>query len=410
MDIHIARQPIFDRSSGVSGYELLFRDGPTNRCPDAGDARATSNVIIDSLTVPRLDTLSQGRDLYFNVTRDFLLNDSLTVLPHERTVLEILETVDIDDRLLTACRGLRELGYRIALDNFDFRPERMPLLSVADIIGVDILECDAEAHARLARKHGAPTNLLLAEKVETKEAFEQALELGYDLFQGYFFAQPTVVPGKVIPTSLAGYFALLKEVHRIDIDFNTFCDIVEREIGLTYKLLRHVNSAAFGFRGCVSSVRQAVLLLGHREVRRWSSLIAFAGIAEGESEELLVMALLRARFCELLAPLIRMNQRTDDLFLAGMFSVIDVILGCPMKVILQELPIPSDVSSAILDRSGPIGRALDLVISYSQGDWKRFSRLAAQMSLDESIVLPLYEAALQFCQSSMGAVSSRRAA
>ena len=236
------------------------------------------------------------------------------------------------------------------------------------------------------------------------------MELGFDLFQGYFFAHPSIVPGRIIPTSRLGYLQLLREINQRNLDCAGLCAVVEREIGLTYKLLRHVNSAAFGFRGCVSSVRQAILLLGEREVRKWASLIAFAGISDEEPEELLVTALLRARFCELLAPVVHLRQRSDDLFLAGLLSVIDVLLGCPMKEVLAELPIPSDVTRAVLDRSGPIGWTLDLAISYSQGDWKDFSALVAQLSLDESSIPAFYASAVEFCRENMGSIADRNAA
>lgn len=410
MDVYIARQPILDRASTVSGYELLFRTGLEDFCPQVDHDRASSCVITESLFLPRLHLLGNGKDLYFNVTREILVGGYLTMLPAGQSVIEMLETVPPDDEVLRACRDLREKGYRIALDDFAFEPERMRLLDVADIVKVDLLSCDAERALALSRtKRGAPP-ILLAEKVETRETYKRTLDLGYDLFQGYFFARPTIVSGRDIPASRLGYLQILREVNRRELDCQSICDIVEREIGLSYKLLRYINSAHFGFRGAVKSIRHAVLLLGQREIRRWASLIALAGIAEDESEELLTMALLRARFCELVAPSLGLDHRSDDLFLAGLFSMIDAILACPLEEILEDIPIGADVAAALLRRAAPLGPVLDLVIAYSHGDWAEFSERAGQLGLSERDVPLLYESAVEFCRVNMGSIALDRAA
>lgn len=410
MEVYIARQPILDRASSVIGYELLFRKGKGNFCPDVNCDRASSSVIIESLFLPRFDLLRSGKDIYFNVTRELLVGGYLTMLPAERTVIEVLEHVPADDDVVRVCAELRAKGYRIALDDYQFEPERLPLLDVADIVKVDLQLMDpGEALDLSRRKKGAPPKLL-AEKVETQDAYRRAMDLGYDFFQGYFFAHPTIVSGRDVPASRMGYLQILREVNRRELDCSALCEVVEREIGLSYKLLRYINSAHFGWRGQVSSIRHAVLLLGQREMRCWASLIALAGIAENEPEELLTMALLRARFCELVAQSSGMAHRTDDLFLVGLLSMIDAILACPLDEILEDIPLAADATQALLHRDGPMGGVLDLVVSYSQGEWERFSERAASLEIPESEIPSLYESAVEFCRINMGSIALDRAA
>lgn len=410
MDVHIARQPILDRSSAVQGYELLFRDGPKNATPFIGPEHASSHVIVNSLFFPRIDVLRHGKDAFFNVSRELLVSDCLTALPKAHTVLQILDSVDVDRDVIAACRALKSEGYRLALDRFGFQKDRMPLVEFADVIKVDPASSDPRMCAATAKQSILPGTRLLVEKVNSKEMYKRFLELGYDLFQGYFFAQPTIVKGRDIPTSQMAYMEILREVNRHDLDSSAICSIVEGEVGLSYKLLRYVNSAGFGWQGAISSIRHAILLLGQNEVRRWATLIALAGISSDEPEEIIVMSLVRARFCELLAPLVDLGHRSDDLYLAGLFSMIDVALGCPLDEAFTDMPIDPEVKNAIVRGEGLMGKILRTAVSYSEGDWETFSSLSNELSILENDVPGLYDSALDFCHGRMGVIQLDRAA
>jgi c-di-GMP-related signal transduction protein len=410
MDVHIARQPILDRSSAVQGYELLFRGGRKSAPPLLGNEQASSHVIVNSLFFPRIDVLRHGKDAFFNVSRELLVSDCLTALPKAHTVLQILESVAVDRDVLAACRALKNEGYRFALDRFCFQRDRMPLVEFADVIKVDPILSDPRECAVVAKKSIHPGTRLLAEKVNSKEMYKRLLDFGYDLFQGYFFAQPTIVKGRDIPTSQTAYMQILREVNRRELDSSAICSIVEGEVGLSYKLLRYVNSAGFGWQGAISSIRHAILLLGQNEVRRWATLIALAGISTDEPEEIIVMSLVRARFCELLAPLVDLGHRSDDLYLAGLFSMIDVALKCPLDEAFHDMPIDPEVKNAIVRGDGLMGKILRAAVSYSEGDWETFSKLANELSILENDVPGLYDSALDFCNGRMGVIQLDRAA
>lgn len=402
MDVHVARQPILDRRSQVVGYEMLFRDGVSDSCNAIDGFRASASVITNTLFLPCLDFLRSGRDAFFNVSAELILNGCLYALPTRHCVFEILETVEATREVLEACQMLGAHGYRIALDDFAFEPTRTPFLQVADYVKVDVQATDPARCAALAREMIRPETLLLAEKVETHDSLRQLLDLGYDLFQGYYFARPTIVTGRKIPTSQLAYLQVLQEINRPEIDSHALREIVEREAGLSYMLLKHVNAACFGWREPVHSIQHAILVLGETDIRRWATLIALAGTSKDQPVELIVLALLRARFCELLAEPARQEDRSDDLFLVGLFSLMDTVLNCSKEDALANLPVDPDVKAAILDRSGPLGGILDLAISYTEANWGRSSALAEAQGIPEEVIPQIYETSLDFCTSKFG--------
>lgn len=397
MDAFIARQPILDRKQKVYGYELLFRSGLEDFFDHPDPDQATSKVIADSLLLPGLDQLTNGLPAFVNVTRDLLVSDGICLLPAARTGVEVLECVEPDDEVLDACRRLKGKGYVLALDDYVAGSPWEAHLDLADIVKVDVLESTYEERSALARrfKHGGPR--LLAEKVETQAMHEETRGLGYELYQGYFFARPTTLSARDIPMSQLHHVQLLREIHRPGLDFDALEEIIEHEVGLSYKLLRYINAAFFGWRGTVESIRHALMLLGEREIKNWASVVVMAGMASDKPDELVTQALIRGRHCERLAGPAGLAPRAHDLFLMGAFSLIDAMLDVPLPRVLREIPIAGDVKEALLGEPGPLRDVFTVVVAYAAGDWALVAERAGRLGLEEGVIAAGYVEALQWC-------------
>ena len=323
MDIFVARQPIFNQQQEVYAYELLYRSGINKfySCLD-GD-QASSEVITNSFLLIGLETLTRGKKAFINFTKNLLEDEVAILLPQEHIVIEILQDIEPDEKTLQACKKLKEMGYRLALDDFVYDDKFIPLIELADIIKVDFLTTDEEERGALVQRIGLQKNSFLAEKVETREDFVQAVEMGYSYFQGYFFSKPLIVASRDIPSFKLTYIKILQEIHKPEIDFDQLEKLIKTDVSLSYKLLKFINSLAFGFYSEIRSIKQALTILGEKEIRKWLSLISLQSVGKNKPDELMITALCRARFCELIASRVGLGDRSSDLFLLGMFSVID---------------------------------------------------------------------------------------
>jgi c-di-GMP-related signal transduction protein len=297
----LARQSIFDSGRVAYGYELLFRSGPENRY-DAVQADMAAASSVDNILLFGMERLIPGCRAFLNCTRDFLIRDFATMLPKDRVVLEILETVPMDDEVHDACRRLKQAGYQIALDDFEGRPDWKPLVALADYIKVDLLATSPAAQLRLAQTY-LPMNIrLVAEKVETYDDFHRTRGWGYAYFQGYFFSRPEMLTRGDIPPNQMNYLLVLQAANRAQMDIDEVSARIKAEVSLSFRLLRYLNSPAFPLVVEVRSIPHALALLGERGTRKWVSLIAVTGLASGKPAELAALPLIRAQFCELLAP------------------------------------------------------------------------------------------------------------
>ena len=406
MDLFIARQPIFTVKQAVYAYELLFRSGPANVFPDVDHNHASARVIADSLFNLGLQTLTGGKLAFINMTRDLLLGDYAVLLPRDEIVIEVLETVTPDAKVVEACRRLKATGYMIALDDFVGKAEMAPLIALADIIKVDFLATRKAERLALVKRYAPRGVCLLAEKVETQEAFREAADLGYTYFQGYFFAKPAVMQATAAPEFRLTYLTLLQETVKPDLDLRRIAAVIGRDVTLSYKLLRFINSAFFGLRRSIASIPEALALLGEREVKRWASLLGLACLGANKPAELVVEAALRARFCEGMAPAAGLVHYTEELFLLGLFSLIDAILDRPLENLLQELPIPSMVKATLLGEASPLKDVYDCVLAYVAGDWASLSIQMDRLQLDEEEVPRRYREAVAWAQQALRAGDS----
>jgi EAL and modified HD-GYP domain-containing signal transduction protein len=368
-ELAVARQPILDAELNVLGYELLFQ------APDSHEARApegqaaTSRLIVESFMDIGLDELVGAQMATITVPRDFLMRVRPLPLPAERVAIQLLAQQLVDDKLLAVLREVVADGFPIVLDDFRHSPATEPLLALASTVKLDVMAFSdeelSEQVSQLRERH--PTLQLLADNVEGRADFDRAQALGFDAYQGYFFAQPALAHGHGVPTQCLGALSAVASLTAID-DFESLEEVVSRDVGLSLRLLRYANSAAVFLPRRVDSVREALMIMGARQVRRWATVMLLAGTPDAP-HQLLITGLARARTCQLLAEGGN-EQLVDRSFTVGMFSVVDALVDAPMADVLATLPFSDDVVEALQERSGPLGQLLDAVVAYERGDFE----------------------------------------
>jgi c-di-GMP-related signal transduction protein len=384
---YVARQPVFDGDKRVFGYELLFRDDMENVFHDV-DPDMASRALVDSSLLVGLDILCDGRRAFLNCTRDTLISGLITLLPSHSTVVEILESVPADIEVMKACRRIKEAGYLIALDDFVSNDPREPLAEIADILKVDLKLTTFEERAALIKKHGPWRCRMLAEKVENHAEFLEAREQGFVYFQGYFLRRPEMMETHDIPSNAINYLRMLHAVSRPDLDVAELETLIKTELSICYRLLRYMNSARFGFKSEIHSVRHALTILGDTEVRRWVGLIATVGAAQDKCSDLVLCALVRGRFGELLSPLVPHGE--SDLFLMGLLSMLDVILEMPVSAIMDKIPLDGETKAALRGEPSLLRPIYQLMLAHESGEWEATRGICDTLHLDADTVAASY--------------------
>src|SRR5579864_953053 len=391
----IARQPILNRRREVFAYELLFRSGIQNCCQAVNLDQASASMLDTSFMIG-LNKLTGGQRAFVNCPRDFLLLDYISLFPRDMVVIELLETIKPDASVVDACRKLKHDGYLLALDDFEDTPDWAPLIGIADFIKVDFRLTNRAQQQALVARYAEKGIHMLAEKVETQQEFSEAMQMGYSLFQGYFFCRPEIVQQRAIPTSKLAYLELLGAAMAPEFDVQELASKIKHEPSLTFKLLRYLNSAAFALRGEIQSIPHALSLLGEHELRKWIAVVSVGVMAGGKPDELMTVPLVRGRFCELLAPLAGMPGHANDLFLMGLLSGMDAILDQPLDSILAELPVRGEIKDALLARTGMYWQLLELATAHERADWEKVSVLASETEMNEEKVSALYVSAVDW--------------
>jgi len=400
-EVLVARQPIFNRRLEVVAYELLHRSSRENRFQEEDAAKATSGVIANPLLTFGLDRLVSAGRAYINFDQATLADGLATVLPTERVVIEILETVPQTDDLIRACAGLREKGYLLALDDFVCESGYERLLELADIIKVDFRQTAPSEQERLVRCYAPRGIQMLAEKVERPEEFDRARDLGYGLFQGFFFSRPRIIASKEVPGFKLNYLRLLQEVNRSQLDFERIEEILKSEPAMVHKLLRYVNSANFGWRAEIESIRHAMTLLGETGVRKWVSLVTLSCLAGDKPQELVVDSVVRGRVCERLSQRTGLGHRAGEMFLLGMFSLIEAVLDRPMAAILEGVHLSEDVRATLLaspSAPGRISSLLNLAAALDRADLRRVEICATELGLTIASVQNVYLESVEWAE------------
>lgn len=396
MEVCVARQAIFDCNKVVVAYELLFRSNKNiNKFISIENSNPTLKVIKNSFSVIGLDKVTEGKRAFINFDEELIKSGFIETCPKESIAVEVLESVKPDNIIIECCKKLKEKGYIIVLDDFSYKEEFEELMEYVDIIKVDFLVTKGKERKEIINMIKNKKIKFLAEKVETEEEYKEAIRYGYTYFQGYFFCKPVIILGKDISGYKFTYMNLIKELNKEDVDIKNIENLIKNDVLLSYRLLKSVNSAYYGMRKEVTSIANAIMIIGIKELKKWIFIITLQNIGENSIEELIKMSLIRASFGELLSKKVSTKISSFDAFLAGMFSLIDALMNVPLENILSELPISEDVKDALLGNENMIYNLLKLIIMYEKGEWKEVSDLAVNFGLDEEFISNCYLESIQ---------------
>ena len=392
---YVARQPIFDREEKVFGYELLFRDGLENAFN--GDNDEASRATLDRTLLMGLDVLCDGRRAFVNCTRDTLIKGLVTLLPSTTTVVEVLENVPPDPDVVAACRSLKEAGYMLALDDYVADDPREALVEMADILKVEMQLTTEAQRIELIKRFGPWRCRMLAEKIETWADFVRARDQGFVYFQGYFFRRPELVSTHEMPANRLNYLRMLQEVSHPELELSELEKLIKAEASVCYRLLRYLNSARFSFQSEIHSVRHALSILGERDVRRWVRLIAAVGAGQEKTSDLVLSAMVRGRFGELVAP--RVAHGESDLFLLGLLSLIDAMMEMPMAEVLEKIPLDHATKAVLLGQPSELRPVFQLMLALESGEWDAAAQLSRDLEMDPEEVAGFYWQAQQWARA-----------
>jgi EAL and modified HD-GYP domain-containing signal transduction protein len=397
----MARQPILNVRQEVAAYELLFRTGWENAF--SGDDDGSTRQIIDNILVLGARTLCSDTLAFINCTREALTGELVTLLPPEFIVLEVLESIEPDAEIISACRSLKAMGYRIALDDFVLRKGIGPMIELADYIKVDFLASGRKARKQIRSALSGCGAALLAEKIEDQEAFSVALAEGYQYFQGYFFSRPTMLARDEVPLSQLNIIRLLAALSMAPLDRREVERLVLADAPLCFRLMRLVNSAIYGMRGNVQSVERALVVVGEDEFRKLATVALAGSLGHRGSHALLSLSLQRARFCELLAS--HLQQDPIEQYLVGLLSLLDAILQAPMSSLVDLLPLQAPVRAALLGECNATSMSLCIAKSYETGDWDTSAASHQLSSLGPDLINGLWIDAANWAEAALPARS-----
>ena len=399
MELHVARQPIFDASKTVIAYELLHRDSRLVNEYAAQDAdQATSSVLTSSFLTLGLDTLTEGKMAYVNFTQYLLTQGIPTLLPQEQLGIELSpEILYHEDALQAACQ-LKAAGYTIALDGFTKEHIGCAAMGLADIIKINVQCVSTEEQIALLDIKGAGKIRYLAKNVECDAAFDAARRMGYALYQGYFFAHPVIYTANTIPVSRLGYIQLIRAVNEERPDFQNIVVAIENDVAMSLETVKLVNSAYFARRYKIHSVKQAIVTLGIEGVRKWVALSTLTKLGKNKPDVLVSSSLIRSKFLELVAKAMGQSNRAPEFYMLGLFSLLDALTGCPFEQILSSLNISDEVKAVLTqgEKFSALANAYGLMLSYERGRWPEAGNFAQSLNLSMSTVADIYISALRW--------------
>jgi c-di-GMP-related signal transduction protein len=392
MDIFVARQPIFNTKKEVVAYELLYRNSRVNAFGGVDGDTATSTLITNSLLVLGLDTLTQNKKAFINFTLTHLKEETPLLFSKDALVVEILEDVKVDENLIEICKNLKKSGFVIALDDFiaESMEKYREIYPYVDIVKVDFMKSTTLDQEQIVATLKSYKLTFLAEKVEKESEFLSAKSQGYELFQGYFFSKPIIVDGKAITPSKFAQFQLLNELSQSEPDVDVLTQITQRDLSISYKILRLVNSAAFRRTSEIKSIKQALVFLGLKELQKWMSFVIVQDLGADQPEELVWLVFVRAKFGESITKVIGCSDRESEVFLMGLFSCIDVFFNRPIEEVITKLPLASDVKDALMGKDNKLSTILKTVISYEKGEWETFADSSLKLRLERQKAIELY--------------------
>ncbi|WP_209124758.1 EAL and HDOD domain-containing protein [Alkalihalobacillus sp. BA299] len=395
MEVFLARQPILTKNQQVFGYELLYRNNLLENFSLIDDEQATLEVINSFIQIG-IDDLSEGKPCFVNFTYKLLQNDIPTCFSPSTIVVEILETVDITNEVIDICRRLKVKGYKLALDDFDMINNSVNLdkiLRIVDIVKIDVQKTSREQQLQLVKLLKKYNVELLAEKVETRDEYERCLQNGYEYFQGYYFSKPVILSTNDLVAQYNSFFTIMDELSKPSPDIDKIAFMIERDISISYKLLKLINSPLFGRLNEIKSIKQAIVLLGLKELSKWIYVLYIrntATIHTNTSDEVIKMCLTRARTSELIAVKIGKGVESSSYFLTGLLSLIDTVLKQPIERVMDQLPLGQEIKDTIIGIRSPYSDVHRLVMSIEKGDWPEISKISERIKIDQSELSNIY--------------------
>ena len=396
MDQYIARQPILNVHKRLYAYELLYRGAEPYTLKDVSGNRATASLLSSTFLTRGIDEISGMRPCFINFTQDLIERNLPAAFPKGQIVIEILEDVEPSKKVMSVCRKLHEDGYKIALDDFVYKRKFEPLLEIADIIKIDVRLTPLDTITRTLHRLNKYKVKLLAEKVETIADFEKANKLGFTYYQGYFFSKPERIEIRELSSVKVNLLRLLAEVTRKETTMEKLRDIISIDIAISYKLMRFLNSAYFYRLQEVKTVKHAIAYLGEKELRRFVLLVVISELASEQPGELTRLALVRAKFCELLGEISPHKAISGELFIMGLFSLLDTMLGAPMDKIMDKLPIGRRVKDALAQRSGLLAGFLKVSMAFERDQQRKISSLLLELKINPQQVPESYLTAVRY--------------
>ncbi len=394
---YVARQPILDLRGNVHGYELLFRTGREQSF--RGDCNLATRTMLDNTLVFGLERLTGGLTAFVNCTQEALTDNLVDILPPSLCVLEILETVEPTPDVIDSCRSLKKAGFRLALDDFIWKPQLKPLVELADYIKVDFTLSRASQRRELFKHLQGTPVVMIAEKIETQDEYRQACAEGFTLIQGYYFCRPQLIENRKVPANRLSQIEILRLLREDSLDLPELARLVKQDTSLAYRLLRLINSPVFAIRQQVRSIESALLAVGEDVFRRIATLAITSELNGDQPVELLRMAFIRGRFCELAADLYALDS--TEQYLLGLLSLLPAMLHVPMQQLTPALPLREEICVALKGESVPERRLLEWLMAHEHGDWSACDSIAEKYALDPMALLRTYADAVVWAASAL---------
>lgn len=392
---HVARQPILNRKKTTVAYELLFRDGASNSFPNVDPNTATSKILFDNLIATDFEKITDGKLVFINFTQTLLEQHIPLVVSNKQCVIEILESCKPTQKLLNAIKFLKQKNYKMALDDFIYDKNWEPFFPYIDIIKVDIEETPIstvkEKFTQIKNKHNV---LLLAERVETKQDFNDALDAGFSLFQGYFFSKPEIIQQRRVSPSKLTILRLLNNVNADVLDFDELESTISTDPTISYKFLQYVNSA-YSDHQTISSLKQALVYLGEAMVKRFATLVITSDATGSKPSILFLLSLQRAYFLEACIVTYRLNISKDTAFLTGLFSLMDVLLDIDKDKILQKVSLDPLIYKALINKEGELSTLISIVECIEQAQWNKLTLCVEKTTYNEEELFQLHHNAFK---------------
>jgi EAL and modified HD-GYP domain-containing signal transduction protein len=398
--MYIARQAVLNRNLEVYGYELLFRSSNSSAQFDGISAVQATASVLGGLFENGLDQIVENKRALVNFDREFLLSDALELIDSERLIIEVLENVEVDEKLMERLSLLKNKGYGIALDDFVESYSSYPLIPLADIIKFDIMATPLESIAEDVKRALSQKKILLAEKIENQREFLLAKEMGFQLFQGYFFQKPQIVSqSSSHTTTKSQYGRLIVELNKEEPSYQALAEIIGTDANLSYRLLRLISPRAGDT--LVYSIKNALTYMGLQELNRWIHVLMVRELSDSKPDELIRISLIRTKLAELIAVHSRYKKYKYEAALIGLFSTIDAMLNQNMEEALKGISLQDTILEALIQKSGLLYPIYLLIISYEHGEWTAVEQLSGRLNINEKTLYEDYKFAIQWAKEVM---------